>query len=259
VSAAASALALQALPARADEVARDRFDTLVVDAGHGGEDTGARGARGVLEKDLVLDVARELAARLRGQGVRVVMTRETDVFVPLEQRTAIANDARGDLFVSIHANSAPDSEVRGTETFFASLDATDAAAAHLASRENDAFRRLRGPSAPGGDPLLALLGDLIANEHLRESDEFARLAQTQLERVDPARSRGVKQAPFVVLMGVQMPAALIEIGFLTHRGDERHLQSARGRGEVVGALAAAVAAFGERYDARRGVPVEAAR
>src|SRR3990172_5606874 len=110
------------------------------------------GPRGSLEKEVVLDVAAQLAARLRERGLRVVLTRDSDRFVPLERRTAIANDARGDLFVSIHANAAEDHGARGVEAYFLSLDATDEAAARVAERENGAFPPRRAASAPGHLP-----------------------------------------------------------------------------------------------------------
>ncbi|MDH3211788.1 MAG: N-acetylmuramoyl-L-alanine amidase [Myxococcales bacterium] len=261
VAAAVAASGFLALAAAANADAAgppaDRFDTVVIDAGHGGEDEGARGPAGHLEKNLVLDVALLLSARLRATGLRVVLTRRTDTYVPLETRTAIANDARGDLFLSIHANAVRDSEVRGTETFFLSLEASDEYARQVALRENAAFRGPSQRGAPVDDPLVAILGDLIANEHSRESNEFARLAQARLGRLDPDASRGVKQAPFVVLTGVQMPASLVEIGFITNRGDERDLHSRRGRERIVAALAGAVRDFARRYDARRGVAVGA--
>ncbi len=229
----------------------DLFDTVVIDAGHGGEDRGARGINGLLEKDLVLDVARRLARRLRARDLRVVLTRHDDRFVGLEERTSIANDARADLFVSIHANAARARRARGTETFFASLEASDESAQELAELENSSFRGERG-ATPAQDPLVAILGDLMANEYLRDSQEFARLAQVRLQSVDLARSRGVKQAPFVVLLGVQMPAALVEVGFLTNPDEESALKGSAHRDRIVEALDRAVVEFGRRYDARRG-------
>jgi N-acetylmuramoyl-L-alanine amidase len=234
----------------------DRFDTVVIDAGHGGEDRGARGAGGLLEKDLVLDVARRLGAALRAQGVRVVQTRDEDRFVSLEERTSAANDARGDLFISIHANAARSRAPRGAETFFAALEASDAAAGEVAARENEAFAPAAPAGSLGSDPFLALLGDLIATEHLAESSDFARFAQARLAATDGTASRGVKQAPFVVLLGVQMPSALVEIGFITNPEDERRLASAARRDGIAAALAQAVLEFGRRYDARRGVDGE---
>jgi N-acetylmuramoyl-L-alanine amidase len=242
---------LAGLPAAADGVS-EQFDTVVVDAGHGGEDEGARGARGLVEKELVLDVGRRLAALLRGRELRVIMTRSDDRFVSLEERFSIANDARGDLFVSIHANATRDSAVRGVETFFLSLDATDEEAMRVATRENEAFGA--STDLPGAiDPLSAILGDLIEADYLKESNEFARLVQLGLAGSTSQRSRGIKQAPFVVLQGVQMPSSLVEIGFVTNPGEEQRLQSPRARDAVAAALADAVVEFGRRFDARRGV------
>ena len=243
---------VSAAPAGAPRSPRDGFDTVVIDAGHGGDDRGARGIDGLLEKDLVLDVAKRLAARLRERKLRVVLTRQDDRFIGLEERTSIANDARADLFVSIHANAARAKRARGTETFFASLDASDESASELARLENASFGGARGPGV-AQDPLVAILGDLIANEHLRESQEFARLAQSGLRGVELARSRGVKQAPFVVLLGVQMPAALVEVGFLTNPDEESKLRTGAHRDRLADALTRAVLEFAKRYDARRGI------
>lgn len=239
-------------PASGPGAEQDGFDAIVLDAGHGGHDEGATGPSGLLEKDLVLDVTKLLAARLRERGVRVVLTRTRDEFHSLEERTAVANDARADLFLSIHANASSSRKPRGIETYFASLDATDDAARATAERENSAF----GSTAPNfrtADPLAAILGDLIETQHLQESSEFAKLAQAELSNVARAHSRGVKQAPFVVLMGVQMPASLVEIGFLTNPDDEKRLRRSRQRAAIADALTEAVMAFADRYDARRGV------
>ncbi len=250
--AACVALGSQGL-AGADAVEPDRFDTVILDAGHGGEDDGARGDGGLVEKDLVLDVARRLGERLEAAGYRVVHTRTEDRFVSLQERVAVANDARGDLFVSIHANAAKEKWVRGVETFFLSLEATDDAARELARAENQAFEGMGLPTAPE-DALLGILGDLMVSGHMVESNEFARMAQEALAEHDSAPSRGVKQAPFVVLMGVQMPACLVELGFLSNRHDERALGGKQRRQQAAEALARSVIRFAERYDARRGVP-----
>lgn len=233
--------------------ALDRFDTVVLDAGHGGDDEGARGAHDVVEKELVLDVARRLRARLGAAGLQVLLTRERDVYVPLEDRTTIANEARGDLFVSIHANAASARAARGIETFFLSLEASDDAARQVAARENAAFRDLSVPAVPSDDPLVTILGDLAASELMQESDEFARLAQHEVSALHGTPSRGVKQAPFVVLMGLEMPAALVEIGFVTNPQDARALAAGEERDRIAEALARAVLEFGRRYDARRGI------
>jgi N-acetylmuramoyl-L-alanine amidase len=165
----------------------------------------------------------------------------------------VANEARGDLFLSIHANAAHSRRVRGIETFFLSLDASDEAAGELALRENEALAAAGVAAAEPGDPLATILGDLIATEHMQESDELARLVQKSLAPPETTTSRGVKQAPFVVLMGVGMPATLVEIGFITHPEEERVLVSSRGQEDAADALARAVREFGRRYDARRGV------
>jgi len=247
LAACVCAAALAIHPARAE----DGFDTVVIDPGHGGEDSGARGPGGTLEKDLVLHVARALGERLSARGLRVVQTRTRDVFVPLEQRTAIANDARGDLFVSIHANAAEDATSRGTETYFLALQPSDASAERVAARENEAFGEAAGGISAVNDPFIALVGDLIATEHLQESSLLAHAIQGQLSSLSP-RSRGVKQALFVVLTGVQMPASLVEIGFITSAEEEAHMKSADGLREIVAALEHAIVEYGHGHAQRLG-------
>lgn len=239
----------------ADDAGAERFDVVVLDAGHGGHDEGATGPTGLHEKDLVLEVTRKLARRLERRGLRVILTRRDDRFLSLEERTAVANDARADLFLSIHANASRSRKPRGIETYFAALEATDDDARAIAERENMAF----GAAAPDfsrDDPLAAILGDLIATQHLQESSEFAKLAQKELSVLSRTRSRGVKQAPFVVLMGVQMPASLVEIGFLTNPDEERGLRHAGRQDAIAAALADAVEDFKKRYDARRGLTAQ---
>jgi N-acetylmuramoyl-L-alanine amidase len=254
MSGVATALLLALAPLAAVSQVRppERFDTVVIDAGHGGEDSGARGARGTEEKDVVLAVATLLARRLRVHGLDVIMTRDKDVFVPLERRNAVANDSRADLFISIHANASESPEVHGTETYFLALDASDASAAQVAARENRSFGA-EGESdlAAMKDPFIALLGDLISTEYLLESSEFAGLVQKELGSIRRLRSRGVKQALFVVLSGVQMPAALLEIGFVTSPLDEKRLSQSETRAAIVSSIERAVLDFGRRYDARR--------
>jgi N-acetylmuramoyl-L-alanine amidase len=237
-------------PATAEPV--DRFDTVVLDAGHGGDDRGARGPAGSEEKALVLDVVLRLRDRLERQGISVILTRSRDEFVPLERRTAIANDARADLFLSIHANAARARSARGFETFFLSLEASDEAARQLADRENAAFPEASVP-APSDDPLLAILGDMIATEQSHESHAVARMLEREFAALDSSRSRGIKQAPFVVLMGLQMPATLVEIGFITNAKEEAALGREDHRDAIVAAITRAVRSYGRRYDARHGV------
>lgn len=235
----------------------ERLHTVVIDAGHGGEDEGARGPGGLVEKEIALEVAMRLAERLRQRGLQVVLTRDRDVAVPLQERTRIANEAGGDLFVSIHVNAAPSRAARGIETFFLSLEASDEASSLVATRENEAFGPSVSAAGPHADPVAAILGDLVSTEHLADSNEFARLSRARLAEVDAVPSRGVKQAPFVVLMGVQMPAALLEIGFITHPKEARRLADPEHQDALADAIAAAVVEFEQRYDARRGAPATA--
>ena len=218
--------------------ADDARATVVIDPGHGGADLGARGPHGELEKELTLAVAKKLAARLRAAGTKVVLTRKSDVFVALPGRTEIANRAHAALFVSIHANSAPEPDVAGAETYFLSLEASDDEAMRVAMTENDVFKQA-GTADESADVVGAILGDLIRTEHLRESSALAAAIQRQLARL-PGASRGVKQAPFVVLTGVNMPAALVEIGFITNPAESQRLGQRDRQDAIAKALAAAI-------------------
>lgn len=192
-----------------------RVAKIVIDPGHGGHDPGAM-ANGVTESELVLDVALRLEKLLQQvPGVEVVLTRRTNEFVPLEERTAIANrEPRADLFLSIHANSHSQSGVRGVESYFLNF-ATNPEAEAVAARENAASVGRMGT-------LPAIVKAITMNDKLEESREFATLLQASLVkglRSQPGAGRdlGVKQAPFVVLIGAQMPSVLTEIGFLTNK------------------------------------------
>jgi N-acetylmuramoyl-L-alanine amidase len=214
---------------------------VVIDPGHGGADFGARGPRGELEKDVVLGVARRRGAYLERPELRVVYTRDSDEFVSLALRTELANRARGDVFLSIHANSAPDVEAAGSETYFLSVDASDEDARRVAMTENAVFDQ---PDAvpDSADIVGGILGDLIVTDHLRGSRLIAAKIQHNLADL-PGPSRGVKQAPFVVLMGVNMPAVLVEIGFLTHPGEADRLTSRRHQEAVARAIGEGVLAY----------------
>ena len=211
-------------------------DAVVIDPGHGGADFGAKGVNGALEKDLTLAVARRVAAELRAHKVPVVLTRERDEFVSLAARTEIANKAHACMYLSIHANSAPEPEVEGIETYFLSVEASDDEAMRVALAENDVFQQ-NGTASDSRDVVGTILGDLIRTEHLRESSDLAATIQRSLAKL-PGGSRGVKQAPFVVLTGVNMPAALVEIGFVTNAEEVKRL----GRRDVQTTLAKALAA-----------------
>jgi N-acetylmuramoyl-L-alanine amidase len=227
--------------------------TIVVDPGHGGTETGAIGPSGAMEKDLTLLLARELESRLASRlGVRVVLTRGEDATLPLDDRAAIANQNKADLFISIHLNSSLGSGAHGAETYFLSAEASDAKAAKAAAAEN-------GPAAvapPPGDTkeevkdLELILWDLAQSRHLSESQRFATLIQTELNEALQLRDRGVKQAPFIVLKGAEMPAVLVELGFISNPDEEKKLQDAAYRGALVDSLTKAVARYKEQADAR---------
>jgi N-acetylmuramoyl-L-alanine amidase len=211
-----------------------KINRVVIDAGHGGHDDGTIGPHGVLEKDVVLDVALRLAALVQSRlGAEVILTRSDDTFVPLHERTAIANEHKADLFLSIHANSSPSPAVGGTETFY--LNFTNSASAlDVAAREN-----------AGSDKNVGELKDLIQsitlNDKITESETFARDIQTPLftqaaSANTAARDRGIKRAPFVVLIGASMPSVLAEIGFLSNARDERNLGRPEYRQKIAEAL-----------------------
>ncbi len=192
---------------------------IVLDPGHGGHDTGTVGPQGLREKDLVLDVAQRLGRLIETRmGSEVIFTRSDDTFVPLERRTEIANEAKADLFLSIHANSSPLRSAAGVETYYLNFT-TSRSALDLASRENSG-------SQMTVYELQGLLEKIALKDKVEESREFATRVQTALynlsAKTTDARSkdRGVKKAPFVVLIGASMPSVLAEIGFVSNAHDE---------------------------------------
>ncbi len=211
-----------------------KINRVVIDAGHGGHDDGTIGPNGVLEKDVVLDVALRLAKLVQtGLGAEVVLTRSDDTFVPLTERTAIANEHKADLFLSIHANSSPTPAVAGTETFLLNLNSSPGAIT-VAAREN-----------AGSDKSVSELRDLVQsialNDKIAESQSFAANIQssifTQAAKANTAaHDRGVKKAPFVVLIGARMPSVLAEIGFLSNPRDESNLSKPEYRQKIAESL-----------------------
>jgi len=211
-----------------------KIGKIVIDAGHGGHDTGTIGPTGLAEKDLVMDVAVRLGALLQDRlGSDVVYTRQDDTFVPLETRTAIANQKQADLFVSIHANSSRDSDARGIETYYLNFT-TAQDALEVAAREN-------AVSEKSIYELQDLVKKITLKEKLEESREFAREVQRALVTAmsrnnNGLRNRGVKKAPFVVLIGAQMPSILAEISFMSNPTDERLLRKPEYRQKVAEGL-----------------------
>jgi N-acetylmuramoyl-L-alanine amidase len=218
----------------------------VVDPGHGGEQEGALSPAGDREKDLVLQIARRVAARLRQQGAKVILTRTGDIDVPLVNRATIANALRADLFISLHLNSMPTVEQRrtrrGIETYFLSADATDASAAAVAARENAA--RMAGEAlADAGDPVGVILQDLESNAALAESSRLAYFLHERLVAGTGADDDGVKQAPFFVLAGARMPAVLVELGFISHEVESVRLKDPAYQERIADAIAAGISAW----------------
>ncbi|HYH44875.1 MAG TPA: N-acetylmuramoyl-L-alanine amidase [Thermoanaerobaculia bacterium] len=244
--------------------------TIVIDPGHGGTETGAVGPSGVLEKELTLLLAQTLAARLQGRmPVRVLLTRYEDANLPHDTRTAIANQNKADLFVSIHLNSSLGAGANGAETYFLSSRATDPLAARSAAAENVAAPPSPTPSPtpgavrsdgaeprdPAAEDLQLILWDLAQAHHLSESQRFAGLIQAELNQALQLKNRGVKQAPFRVLMGAAMPAVLVELGFLSNPDEEKKLQDPAYRAELAEALVRAIARYKEQVEGvAPGVP-----
>jgi N-acetylmuramoyl-L-alanine amidase len=219
-----------------------KIGRIVIDAGHGGHDTGTIGAHGLMEKDLCLDVALRLGHLIEQKlpGAEVIYTRKDDTFIPLEQRTAIANEAKADLFISIHANSSHDHEARGIETYYLNF-ATSEESLEVATREN-------ALSQEGLHDLQDLVKKIARNEKIEESKEFASDVQDSLTRrmqlvSQGEKNRGVKKAPFVVLIGANMPSILSEISFISNPSDEKLLRKGDQRQRVADGLYRGIAAY----------------
>ncbi len=211
-----------------------KIGRIVIDPGHGGHDTGTIGPTGLREKDVVLDVGLRLKELLeRKAGCDVVMTRSDDTFIPLEERTAIANAKAADLFVSIHANASGDRSARGIETYYLNFTSSSESLA-VAAREN-------ATSQESVHQLQDLIKKIALTEKIVESEEFARQVQKEVHRYTAQLSgnqpdRGVKKAPFVVLIGANMPSVLAEISFLTNPRDEKSLRHGDYREKIAEAL-----------------------
>jgi len=218
-----------------------KIGKIVIDPGHGGHDTGTIGPHGLEEKDLVLEVGRRLGKLLQARlGADVVYTRSDDTFIPLETRTAIANQEQADLFVSIHANSSHDPDARGVETYYLNFTSSPEAL-DVAARENAA-------SDKSIHELQDLVKKIALKEKVEESREFAadvqRSLHSGLASKNPGlRNRGVKKAPFVVLIGANMPSILAEISFVSNPGDEKRLRTAEYRQRIAESLYRGIAKY----------------
>lgn len=231
--------------------------TIILDPGHGGDNTGATGPGGSMEKDLTLILARTLKSRLEQRlPLKVFLTRDEDTDLPLDSRAALANQQKADLFISIHLNSSLTKTATGAETYFSSLEATNDRAASSAEFDNFGDSAVAG----AGDPLYDLqliLWDLAQSHYMAESQSLASLIQEELNQTLSLRDRGVKQAPFTVLLGASMPAVLIELGFLSNPREEAKLRDPAYRGQLADAIVEAVLRFKALKDNAQSPDAEA--
>jgi N-acetylmuramoyl-L-alanine amidase len=225
--------------------------TIVIDPGHGGQEVGARGPGGTLEKDVSLSIARKLRAELvNARGLTVVLTRDKDAEVPLDERTATANNYKADLFVSIHANASRARGAKGSEVYFLSYQASDDDARRMAQAEGAAEPLAR---AAGSSDLALILWDMAQAEHLEESSTLASRLQEELAVVTGSEGRGVKQAPFRVLVGAGMPAVLVETAFISNPEEEKLLSSDAYQARIAAALARGIERYRREREGRVGL------
>ncbi|HET7841442.1 MAG TPA: N-acetylmuramoyl-L-alanine amidase, partial [Terriglobia bacterium] len=224
-----------------------KIGRIVIDPGHGGRDTGTIGPHGLMEKDVCLDVALRLGKLIEEKlpGAEVVYTRKDDTYVSLEERTAIANQAHADLFISIHANSSNDPQARGIETYYLNF-ATSTESMEVATREN-------ATSEESLHNLQDLIQKIARNEKIEESKELAGDIQDTLSQrlqlvSHRERNRGVKKAPFVVLIGANMPSVLSEISFVSNPSDERLLRKAAQRQRIADGLYRGISSYLENLN-----------
>jgi N-acetylmuramoyl-L-alanine amidase len=217
-----------------------KLQTMVVDPGHGGDDAGVRGTKGALEKQVTLDVSRRLKSLIETRlGVRVILTRDDDRAVSPDERDAIANNSKADLFLSVHVNGAPSPAMKGAEVYFLRLDRAGEDA-----RRSTAASELVLPAVGGGTrPIDVIPWDLAQAAHVDVSSRFASMLEEELEKRTPMGPRPLQQAPIRVLSGVNMPAALVEIAYLTNAAQEQAVQSAEFQGGLTQAIFDAIVRF----------------
>jgi len=222
--------------------------TIVIDAGHGGLETGAKGKFGTLEKDITLGLALKLKALIeRNLAFRVVLTRDKDMDVSLENRAALANNNKADLFISIHCNGSYRKKAHGSETFFLSLNATDEEARRLAYFENSTSALEGQIEADNQDEIKMILWDMAQTAYLKESSQLAEIIQKELNLLLGTTDRGIKQAPFKVLTGVASPAVLVEVAFISNPEEEQKLLDGEFQNNVVQAVYRGLLSFLKLY------------
>jgi N-acetylmuramoyl-L-alanine amidase len=221
---------------------------IVIDAGHGGSEEGAKGPAGTLEKNVTLAVARRLKGTLEGRlGVRVILTRDGDTTMGLDERAALANNNKADLFISLHANASLRPAVTGAEVFYLSLGEYGDAAERVARGDSDPI-----PVFGGGSRDIELIPwEMAQARYIRESATLAQGIETSLRTRVPMSPRAIQQAPFRVLVGANMPAVLVEMGFITNAAQEKQLQTDEFQNLIAQALFESITRFRDARTAAR--------
>jgi N-acetylmuramoyl-L-alanine amidase len=219
-------------------------ECIVIDPGHGGLEAGAKGKFGTMEKDLTLAIAKKVAEIIKQtRASNVVLTRDQDVDISLEDRSAIANNNKATVFISIHVNGSYRKGAAGPETFFLSTDATDEEARRLAFMENNSENLENNIQAEDEDVIKMILWDMAQTAYLRQSSQLAEDIQDELNLLWGTKNRGIKQAPFKVLTGVACPAVLVEVAFLSNPQEERKLLTVEYQNKVAEAIYQGLAKF----------------
>lgn len=218
--------------------------TIVIDPGHGGLEVGAKGKFGTMEKDVTLTISLKLKALIeQNLAFRVILTRDTDLDVSLDNRAALANNNKADLFISVHANGSFAKSARGSETFFLSLNATDEETRRLAYLENNPARIEKHIDEENPDDIKLILWDMAQSAYIKQSSLLAELIQNEFNTELGTENRGLKQAPFKVLTGVACPAVLVEVAFISNPDEEEKLKSEDFQNRVADAVFRGLAAF----------------
>lgn len=219
-----SAVEVTPPPVEGSSAAAKGIRTIVIDPGHGGLEVGAKGKFGTLEKDITLAISLRLKVLIeKNLAFHVELTRDRDIDVTLENRAAIANNHRAELFISVHANSSYRRNANGSETFFLSLNATDEEARRLAYLENNSADLDKPLATENKDDIMMILWDMAQSAYLKQSQRLAEIIQDELNSLLGTKDRGIKQAPFKVLTGVACPAVLVESAFISNPEEERDL------------------------------------
>jgi N-acetylmuramoyl-L-alanine amidase len=227
-----------------------RIHKVVIDAGHGGEDFGAISPEGLREKQVVLDIAQRVRRSLEARGLEVVMTRNSDVFIPLAERARIANKTKADFFVSIHANASLSRSLRGFEVYYLS-EATDDAALALERAENSVLR-LESAHAGFDKGLKTIFWDMHESENRKESLQIAEQVKGSVTGAVSTAAQRIRTANFYVLKWTECPAVLVETGYLTNRQDERLLHSPVYRAQMAEAVVDGILNYRKVYESTDG-------